>query len=173
MTPSDTSAQARHQLRPAAGAQSHLRVVARLQKRAGSWVLLSGDVEIQVRPRWRTRGGLLDRQLLWYLRSSEGVYDAIPARDQPNRLLKAQPDGRFPSGLRAATAKSRPAVPSARKLARTNSGARRNALPQLQASRIDFGRVPARACVCPWLTAATAAWGVTRTDVVVCGGRER
>ncbi len=145
MTRSDANAQVRRRLRPAAaGGLSAFRVVGRLQKRGTSWLLLSGDLEIEVRPRWRTREGLLDRQLLWYLRSSNDVYDAIPARDQPSRLLKAQPDGRFPSGLRAAAGKSRAAVPSARKLGRTKGGARSSGLPQLRANRIDLGRVPAR-----------------------------
>ncbi len=144
MTRSDANAQVRHQPRPAVGGQSELRVVARLQKRGTTWLLLSGDFEIQVRPRWRTRGSVLDRQLLWYLRSSNDVYDAIPARHQPTRLLKAQPDGRFPSGLRAAAPKSRPAVPSGLKPGRTKGGSRGSALPQLRANRIDLGRVPAR-----------------------------
>jgi hypothetical protein len=144
MARSDANAQVRHQLRPTAGVQSYLRVVARLQKRGMSWLLVTGDIAIEVKPRWRRRGDVLDRQLLWHLRSSNDVYDAIPSRHQPTRLLKAQPDGRFPSGLQAAAGKSRAAVPSARKLGRTKGGARSSGLPQLRANRIDLGRVPAR-----------------------------
>lgn len=139
------NAQVRRRLRPAAAGagRSELRVVGRLQKRGTSWLLLSGDLEIHIRPRWRTRGALLNRQLLWYLRSSDDVYDAIPAPEQPTRLLKAQPDGRFPSGLRAAAAKSHAAVPRGQKLRRTG-GTRSSGSPQLAARRIDLGRVPAR-----------------------------
>lgn len=84
---------------------SRSRVVGRLVKLPGGWAIETRPGErTGVKPKWKNRGQVRDRMLLWYLFPPDKAGQPRPAmvaREQPFELLALQPDGHFPGGLYA------------------------------------------------------------------------
>lgn len=119
-----------------------MRFVGRLRRRDSVWLLVNGDASYVVHPKWKSRGAVKGRLLLWCLERAGDRTVAIPARQQPPELLKAQPGRRFPPGLYVRQPTGHP------KTGHQHSQSQQARAIAIRAagwagSRIDPGRVPA------------------------------
>lgn len=90
--------------KPQDTSQGHAqRVIGTLKKASGGWVIeTQGGSTRGVRPKWKNRGQVQDRLLLWILHPPTAPgrpWTAALAQKQPSQLRAFQPGGRFPGGV--------------------------------------------------------------------------